>query len=211
MIQHKNRGSKIKTTIIVVLSAVLIVAGLDLYQKNQKIGFLSFDPKLSFGNPKAELHIMEFVDFACVQCAIGSLYIKDYIAKHPERVYLSLHYQPLGELNSTISAVYAQCAAQQNKFWDMADLLFAKQFEWKTLLKIKPELNKIAQEAKLNLDDLSKCVDDPKTEEIVKKDKRLGESRFIESTPSYFVNGQLHVGVGALRKALDAYFKDDIK
>ena len=205
-IQYTKRSAKLKATLLVLLISGAIAFGINYFQTYKKTAFIPFDPQRTKGSNNAPLQILEFVDFECAQCAIGSKVLQKSMTEHPQAIRLSMRYFTLGELNSTISAMYAECTKEQGKFWEFTDLLFERQAQWRTLLKIKPALNQIALDAKVSVDELSSCVDNPETEKRVKKDKKLGESRFIQSTPSYFINGELHVGVGSLRKALERQF-----
>ena len=101
------------------------------------------------------------------------------------------------------SALWAQCAARQDKFWIMHDLLFDRQPQWQTLPDPEFFFRTLAGQSGLDTAALESCVRDPRTREVVMADKLLGESRFIRSTPTYFINGKMTVGVEALRNKLE--------
>jgi len=156
------------------------------------------------------LRILEFVDFQCPECARGSKLIRSYILRYPKSIFLAVKYYPLGELNSMVSALYGECAAQQGKFWQMHDSLFDRQRQWRTLREASSFLNGIARDAHLNINELELCMKGDDAQSVISAERMLGESHFVKSTPTYFVNDEMVVGVEALREQLEVFFdKED--
>jgi len=204
---HKSRkSSKSSITTIIVVVCILIVIGFDFFQRNQSSPLLTFDPQRAKGSAEASVKIIEFADFQCSECARGSRVINDYMRRFPTDIHLAMKYYPLGELNSTISAVYAQCAARQDKFWAYHDILFEKQSQWRTLLRVKKELTAMAQEVSVDVAKLETCVERKDVAATVESERVLGESNFVRSTPTYFINEEMFVGVGALQQYLKERF-----
>ena len=160
------------------------------------------------GDPNAAIQITEFIDFQCSECARGSKLIQTFMSNHPKSIFLAVKYYPLGELNSMISAHYGECAARQGKFWPMHDRLFELQAQWRTLRKPKPFLNSIAGGIPLDMNELELCLDQGCVHSVVSGERMLGESYFVKSTPTYFINDQIVVGVEEMSKTLEAFFKD---
>ncbi len=85
------------------------------------------------GDEGARVVIAEFSDFQCPFCkrwteqTMGPL-----LAKYGEDVRLAFLHFPITQLhaNAGNASVAAICAAEQGKFWEMHDLLFARQAEW---------------------------------------------------------------------------------
>ena len=196
---------------MLVVVVVLSFVGYDYYTRHKDLPLVEFPAYRSKGNPQAPLKIAEFLDYTCYECALGSILLKAYFAEHPKDIYYGVKYFPMGELNSTVGAVYSECAGRQNKFWEFHDLLFAKQEDWRTMLKIKPPLVKLAQEAGLDLTKLDQCVQDRGVKHLIEKEKEFGESRMVQSTPTYFVNGETIVGPAGLERRLSQYFIDPRK
>lgn len=88
------------------------------------------------GNPEARVVIAEFSDFQCPFCArwtqqsMGA--VRDMLG---DDVALAFMHYPLTQIhpNAGNASLAAICAGQQDKFWEMHDLLFARQDEWKDL------------------------------------------------------------------------------
>lgn len=202
------KSSKNSTAAFIIILCVVAVVGIDYKQRHQTSPLDKYDQARSKGNVEAPLRITEFVDFTCEQCARGSKLLKEYMQKYPDGIFLDMKYFPLGALNSMIAAKYAECAAEQDKFWAFHDFVFENQSEWGNLLKIKKYFAKISPELKLDVPKLEACVEHKQTGRAVDKDRILGEAHSVRSTPTYFVNGKMFVGVESLRKALLDFFDD---
>ena len=215
--KHKKRrtsGSSRKrsrswTTVLIVLAVVGAVIGIDVIQNNQKSPLSNFVTQKTKGNEGAPIKIVEFLDFQCSHCKNGSEFLRESMMLHPDLIQLTLKYYPLGQLNSSMSAYYAECAARQEKFWDMHDKLFETQDDWRTLLKIKPFFNRLVADIGLDQAKFDSCVDSKSVKSTVSKDKAVGDSYSLRSTPTYFINGEMIVGVHSLKKVINEYIEKE--
>ena len=88
------------------------------------------------GSPDAPVVIIEYSDFQCPFCQrwfFNSLPdIRELVG---ENVALAFVHFPLTQLHPNAATVHvaAQCAGEQDKFWEMHDLLFQQQNQWATL------------------------------------------------------------------------------
>lgn len=88
------------------------------------------------GNPGARVVVAEFSDFQCPFCqrwaqqSMGPL--REVIG---DDVALAFLHFPLTQIhpNAGFASFAAICAGEQEKFWEMHDLLFARQQEWQSL------------------------------------------------------------------------------
>lgn len=88
------------------------------------------------GDPEAEVIIAEFSDFQCPFCkrwvdqTLGT--IREQLG---EDVALAFVHFPIQQLhpNAPYAHVVSVCASEQDKFWEMHDVLFARQEEWAEL------------------------------------------------------------------------------
>ena len=79
-------------------------------------------------NSKAPVTIIEFFDYQCPFCQRTNPAIEEAIKKHPGKVRLVLKNLPLSiHPDSALAHQAALAAGEQNKFWEMHDLLFANQ------------------------------------------------------------------------------------
>ncbi|HLF17927.1 MAG TPA: thioredoxin domain-containing protein [Candidatus Omnitrophota bacterium] len=206
---YKSKRSRSVATTVIVLAAIVIIIVMDVMQRKDSSPLIQFAPERTKGAEGSPLKIVEFFDFQCPMCKKGSDMLKEYMAQYPQGIQLTAKYYPLGELNSFMSAYYAECAARQGKFWDMHDQLFATQDEWRTLLRILPYFDKLSQSIGLNVDEMNQCIERKDVKKLVAQEKAMGESRFVKSTPTYFINGEMVVGIRALEDYLKEYFEKE--
>ena len=161
----------------------------------------------SKGNPKAAVHIIEYIDFQCPSCVKGALMLKGYLQKYPSQIYLEVRYYPITKIHQYAlkSALYAECAARQNKFWPFQDLLAQGQSQWSRLLNVDSTFRAMAKEANLDMAKLESCISDEKVKEVIFKEKTEAKAFGVDSTPTYFVNGKMVVGIIELQKELNTF------
>lgn len=88
------------------------------------------------GSANAKVMVAEFSDFQCPFCKQWTdASIRTLRAKLGNDVALAFLHFPIVQIhpNAGNASVVAICAQQQGKFWQMHDLLFAKQTEWANL------------------------------------------------------------------------------
>jgi protein-disulfide isomerase len=97
-------------------------------------------------------------------------------------------------------------AARQGKFWLARDLLFDRISQWRTLKDVKPFFSVIAKNAGLDADELARCVAGDEALSVIRAERAVGGSSFVQATPAYFINGDIVVGVYALQETLEKLF-----
>ena len=140
------------------------------------------------GSKNAPVTIVEFSDFQCPYCgrfAIETLsQIKtNYIDTGKVKVVykdfpLSFHE------NAQKAAEAAQCAFDQDKFWEFHDKIFQNQQDLSVI-----SLKRFASELELNTEKFNGCLDSGKMAARVQKDVQEGASVGISGTPAFLVNG----------------------
>lgn len=88
------------------------------------------------GSPGAKVMIAEFSDFQCPFCKRWTENsIEDVRSRLGEDVAIAFLHFPISQIhaNAGNASVVAICAGEQGKFWEMHDLLFARQTEWSNL------------------------------------------------------------------------------
>lgn len=97
------------------------------------------------------------------------------------------------------AAQASECAADQNKFWDYHDLLFAKQNGENAGTFTKENLLKYAQELNLDMTKFTPCLQNDETLQRVKSDTLEGGQAGVRGTPTFFINGKPLVGAQPLQ------------
>ena len=133
--------------------------------------------------------IVEFSDFECPFCRQVQSALKQTLEKYDREVRLVFKHLPLeGHRNSLPAARAAYCAAEQDRFWQFHDALFAAGN------LSPPDLDGIASELGLGLAKFQECVASERSRAAVVKDIEAARLLRIESTPSFVVNGKVIQG-----------------
>lgn len=84
----------------------------------------------------------------------------------------------------------AEAAGLQGKFWQMHDLLFEKQNEWKDAPTARPNFLAYARTLGLNLEKFTQDIDSTVINNRVINDENAGVARGVTGTPTVFLNGR---------------------
>lgn len=199
-----SQRSKLRVTILVVAVSAIVVLAVKFF-----LGVAPHDTRSpaemrTKGNKNAPIRITEFIDLQCPACARGAEYLARMMTARPEAIRLDLKYFPLpSHRHGFLAARYAECAARQGKFWPFHDALLARQANWSRLMDATPAFVLITQEVSLNNDKLSACLNDKSVDALIQQSHLEGEQRGVKSTPTYYVNGKMVVGMQSLEPELE--------
>ncbi|MBP9855453.1 MAG: thioredoxin domain-containing protein [Candidatus Omnitrophica bacterium] len=183
---------------LLVVLVIGLVLGIKYYQKSQPTSELSGRFK---GNPNAKIKIVEYMDFQCPACAMGAKYLRERMQKDSQNIYVEMRYFPLPmHTHALLSARFAECAANQNKFWEFHDQLIDHQDEWSKVINAYPSFEAMAKQVSLDMTKLQACLADNKVDQVIKQYKESGQKLGIKATPTYFVNDKMVVGLKDLQK-----------
>jgi protein-disulfide isomerase len=168
----------------------------------------------SKGRPDAAVTVYEMSDFQCPYCrgfALETMPLleQEYVATGKVRlVYITL---PLtsAHRNAFAAAALALCAARQNRFWPLHDLLFRHQNDWAPLPEPRAYLLALGDSAGLDRAKLARCVTSQATAPEVEADAARARRAGARSTPTFYIEGGLIEGappIGVLRVVLDSIY-----
>jgi protein-disulfide isomerase len=151
----------------------------------------------SRGAQAARVTIVEFADFQCPYCRQMAPLLHRILAKYPQDVRLVYRQMPLANLHPDAmhAAQASLCAAEQGRFWDMHDALFADP----PALSIAA-LKDTAARLQLKQTQFVTCLDSGKTEPLVKADADAGRTYGVDGTPGLFINGRYFSGAMTLER-----------
>lgn len=110
------------------------------------------------------------------------------------KVYFGyLHLAFLGP-ESTWAAEASECAAEQGKFWEYHDQLYANQAGENQGAFSKDHLKELAQGLNLEPQQFANCLDSGKYSDLVENQTSLARKLGITSTPAFVINGQIILG-----------------
>ncbi|HLD88375.1 MAG TPA: DsbA family protein [Candidatus Omnitrophota bacterium] len=199
--------SKQKLTVIIVGGAVIVVVVVKIFL-SLYAGQMDPSRMRVKGDLKARVQIVEFIDFQCPACADGAIKLRKIYALHPKDIRIEMKYFPLMAIHrhTMIASTFAECAGRQGKFWPMHDLIVERQAQWKDLISAEGMFMQFAREAGVEQGALRRCLASPDVEETVMRDRDLGRSLGVRSTPTYFINHKMVVGGKSLTDELNQYF-----
>jgi protein-disulfide isomerase len=168
---------------------LLLAAGYLLWPRPQALAVsperLNDDPSL--GPDAAAVTIMEYGDFGCPSCqAWHSAGIKDIVlGSYGDQVRFVWRDFPVITAFSPDAAQAAQCAYDQERFWEYHDLLF----ERANSLRVG-DLKNYASELGLDRAEFDRCLDSQQHQATVEVDLEDAYGLRLRGTPSFLVNGQ---------------------
>jgi protein-disulfide isomerase len=149
------------------------------------------------GDPNAPVTIIEFADFQCPYCGRFFAQTEPQI----DEQYMQGGKVRLGYFNfaflgqeSNWAAEAAECASDQNKFWEYHDKLYESQSGENQGAFSKDNLKKFAKELGLDTSAFNECLDSGKYTQLVQDESSMASSIGVRSTPTFLINGQAVVG-----------------
>jgi len=87
------------------------------------------------GNPDAPITIVEYADFQCPACVSFSGFVQALMEEFPTSIRHVFRHFPLPSPSdrSVVAAMATEAAGAQGMFWEMKDLLFQTQGQWRGL------------------------------------------------------------------------------
>ena len=159
----------------------------------------------SMGDPNAPIHMEEFSDFQCPFCqrfhkqtepSLVEQYVnsgKVYFTYRSAGNWVSQNIGG-GKTESQDAAAAAYCAADQNKFWEMHDILFANLLGEDVGSFTDERLATLAEKAGLDMNTFEDCYSSGKYKDKVQQDYADTIVFGVNGTPSflvtYAVNGE---------------------
>lgn len=161
------------------------------------------------GDPAAPIVLVDFSDFACPYCGTFARETfpaieRDYV--RTGKVYLK--YVPFlaGFPRGREATRAAECAAEQGKFWEMADALYADQNAWKRAGEPLVVLQGLARSLGADSARFRSCYVTNQPDDRTRRATRAADELRVRVTPSFVLNGRPIEGavpLAELRKLLD--------
>ncbi|HXJ42312.1 MAG TPA: thioredoxin domain-containing protein [Bryobacteraceae bacterium] len=165
---------------------------------------ITADPARVLGNPQAAVTIVEFADFQCPYCGTVEASLKQVLDKYKGKVRLGFRDFPLRQIHpqAQAAAEASRCAADQGKFWEYHDLLFANQSKLDA-----GSLRDHAHTAGLDSAQFETCIASGKFRPMIDTDLQSGAIAGVSGTPAFLINGVLLSGAqpaSAFEAVIDA-------
>ena len=157
-------------------------------KKRRDVSIAGLPTKGNAKDPKVT--ILECSDFDCPFCKRVTDSVNQVEKEYGDKVVLAFGHYPLPfHKDAEPAHRAAQAAANQGKFWEMHDKLFAEQKK-----RSEEDFVGYAKEFGLNIDKFKKDFADPKTAETVKEQTQACAKLDVRGAPGFLINGRLMVG-----------------
>lgn len=180
----------------------LVQVEVNKWTKKNKVSYFFDRPSLpmkipeysspAWGPVKAKVVIFKFSDFECPFCSRAGKTLLKIKQKYQDSVRIVYKHFPLeNHLNAKSAAIASVCIHEQKPmgFWEFYESMLDKHD------KISPELLRAeAKKLKINMAKFDECLTAPASEATVLQDMELANRMGLESTPVFFINGEIIKG-----------------
>lgn len=151
-------------------------------------------PEMSLGSADAKVTIVEYASMTCGHC--GAFHASTYPALKEKYVdtgkvrfvFREFPFDPLAEAGFML----ARCNEAQ--YFPMLSALFLSQSTWVQAPKPSEALFQISKQAGYSQETFNACLQDSAMLEKIRAVRAAGEKIGVESTPTFFVNGEKYPG-----------------
>lgn len=191
-----------------ILIAVLLIVGIATigYQATKPAAQTVFEMDSTItlvanqghviGSETAPVEVVEFADFECPACGqFATITEPDVRARLVNTGMIRFRFMdfPLeGHRNTRAAHMAAWCASDQDKFWEMHDMIFATQDRWSTYATSRPlpVFESLAQQIGLNVPQYQTCMETRKFLGQIQSNVDEGLRRGVNSTPTFFIGNR---------------------
>jgi protein-disulfide isomerase len=177
----------------------LIATSLPAFAQNVAPADLAAEGPLgdvALGPKDAKVTIIEYASLTCSHCAAFHKETWPELKKRfidTGKVRFVLREFPLDPL-ATAGFMLARCDGE-GKYYPITDLLFDQQRNWAFTDKPLDALRGMMRQAGFSQEKFDACLKDQKLYDAVNAVKNRGMEQFkVDSTPTFFINGQRHPG-----------------
>jgi protein-disulfide isomerase len=211
-------NNEVKTLLIsgtVVLAILGILVGVSRYKDSTRPtpeqALLRSDSH-STGPTNAKVTVVEFGDFQCPSCKAFEPTFEQLKKDYDGKVRFVFRNFPLISIhpNAMAGAQAAEAANAQGKYWEMHDLLYAKQDEWAESSDALSLFKGYASSLKLDVNKFTSDIQSNAHGDFISQDLRDAETLNLAGTPTIFVNGTKLDGVpnySMIKEKIDAGLK----
>jgi protein-disulfide isomerase len=150
------------------------------------------EPAHVLGPPNAPVRLEEFGDFECPPCGIFHPILQQMHAEFGDKLSITFREFPLvpTHQHALAAASAAEAAALQGKFWEMHDLLYEHQNDWKKEFDVRPIYEGYAKQIGLDVERYKRDVNGDFVAQRIFSDGKRGHSLGVKGTPTVFLNGR---------------------
>jgi protein-disulfide isomerase len=168
--------------------------GSPVAQQQQPVaqGVPGAEPAHVLGPTNAPVHIEEFGDFECPPCGMFHPILEQMKAEFGDKLAITFREFPLvpTHQHALAAASAAEAAGLQGKFWEMHDLLYEHQNDWKKEFDVRPIYEGYAKQIGLDVERYKRDMNGDLVAQRIFADGKRGHSLGVKGTPTVFMNGR---------------------
>ena len=194
--QNEARVGVLAASVIAFLLATVIFRLSDALRPTEESGKVlvrPVDPRRDhvWGDPDAELTIVEYGDFQCEFCLKASGSVQQVIEELGDGFRYVWRHAPLTRFhpNALAAAEASEAAALQGKFFEFERALFEDQDN-----QLPSHIIRRAQDLGLDVEQFERDLASAEVAARVRDDLLDAEAMDITAVPTFFINGRRHVG-----------------
>lgn len=135
--------------------------------------------------------LTEYSDFQCPACGYFFPIVKKLKQTYGDKLKVNYKHFPLNmHQYAMLAARAAESAKNQGKYIEMHDLLFQNQRQWSSSGNPEPTFVNYAKRIGLNINQFKEDLNAAETQRAVIEEKKKGQERGVNSTPSFYINGE---------------------
>lgn len=150
------------------------------------------EPAHTLGPANAPVQLEEFGDFQCPPCGMFHPILEQMREEFGDKLRITFREFPLvpAHQHAVAAASSAEAAGLQGKFWEMHDLLYEHQADWKDKMDVAPIFEAYANQIGLNVERWKKDANSEQIAQRIFLDGKRGHSMGVRGTPTVFINGR---------------------
>jgi protein-disulfide isomerase len=162
--------------------------------------FIAVDDDPRLGKADAKVTIIEFGDFQCPYCrAFWRETLPRIKKEYVDTGRVRIAYRDFAQdahLEALMTAMAAECAEDQGKYWEFHDKVFREQDRrGRDVVRYRAaDVERWATEIGLEAGAFNECFDSERHKAEVQKDYKDGAGIGMSGTPVFFINGRALVG-----------------
>lgn len=194
--------------LIITTYLIIVLAGNKPSNGDGELPYGIIEQDHFLGNKSSKIELIEYSDLQCPGCRQYHYIVSQIVAEFGAHIKFAYRHFPLKAIhqNSQTAAQATEAAGNQGKFWEMMDKIFEKQADWSKIDTREAEnmFIKFAEELSLDVKQFSNDLTSEETIDKVNKAYDEAVSAGLNSTPTFFLNGERLDNQKSL-KSLDAF------
>ncbi|WP_185958180.1 DsbA family protein [Fodinibius sediminis] len=138
-----------------------------------------------------KLIITEYSDYQCPACGYFHPIVERLKQNMGDDIEFRMRYFPLNSHRyAALAARAAEAARNQGKFYEMHSMLFENQEQWSRSSNPAMAIVNYAREIGLDMNQFTDELNAAETQEAVMQQRQEGVSKGVNSTPTFFIEGE---------------------